>query len=302
MGPSGGTSRWRGKSRMLTGALVLLSGVAATGLLRQRLQEHFAETTRYEDLYYLPPPQWLKALSLGHRAALADLIWIRALLYFGEELRQEGAVRHVFRYGEAMVRLDPDFRRVYRWVAMAATYHTGQVSLEMTQRAARFVRRGAERFPDDGRLAWETGALLVYELAPWFEREGHEEAARRAREEGASFLATAARLGAGPPWLAMANATLFRRLGKMELAAAHLEEMLALTRDPSERERIAARLNAMRDALDVEARHRFLQQLRDVHRREYPWMPLDLYLLLGPRRIPTPGERHPAPSPRESGG
>ncbi len=276
--------------RFARGLVVLMAWVLlvlASGRLRGAAHGHFVRTSRYEDVYYLPPPEWLLVLSLGHRRALADLVWIRALLYFGEELRQKGAVRHVFRYGEAMVRLDPDFRRVYRWVAMAATYHTGEVSSEVTMRAARFVRRGAERFPDDGRLAWETGALLVYELAPWLEREGRVDAARRAREEGASFLASAARLGAGPPWLAMANATLLRRLGKMELAASHLEEMLALTRDPAERERIAARLETLRDSLRVEAQRRFLKALREAHQRDYPWMPLDLYLLVGPRRLPA---------------
>ncbi len=260
---------------------------------RRAAHGHFVATERYEDVYYLPPPRWLKVLSLGHDEALADLVWIRALIYFGTELKHRGAVRHVFRYGEAIVQLDPDFRRVYGWVGMAATYHAGGVTIEQARRAADFVRRGAERFPDDGRLAWEAGAMLVYELAPWLDQQGLHEEAQRAREQGAPFLAAAARLGAGPSWIALSNARLFAKLGRMELAAAHLEEMLALTDDPAERERIAARLATLRDAARVEALRQAVGQAEAARSKDYPWMPLDLYLLTGPRALLDPLRRLP---------
>ena len=283
-----GAGRGGSRARAVATLGLLLVALGVLGAARRAAQAHYAATERYEDVYYLPPPRWLKVLSLGYDEALADLVWIRALVYFGTELRHRGAVRHVFRYGEAIVSLDPDFRRVYRWVAMAATYHTGHVTLDQARRAAAFVRRGAERFPDDGQLAWETGAMLVYELAPWLDEQGRHEEARRAREQGAPFLATAARLGAGPPWIAMANARLFARLGRLELAAAHLAEMLALTDDPDERERIAARLDALRDAARVEALRRAIDQLDRRRQRDYPWLPLDLYLLVGPRALLDP--------------
>jgi len=106
-------------------------------------------TESYEDIYYLPPPGWLPVFSLGHRQALADLIWMRALIYFGEEMGERGAMRHVFDYGEAIIRLDPDFRRVYRWIGMAGIYRPNAVSEADTRRAMSFLERGVARFPED---------------------------------------------------------------------------------------------------------------------------------------------------------
>jgi hypothetical protein len=104
-------------------ALVMTLGVVAgVWSLRGRAMDRYLGTQTYEDIYYLPPPEWLGAMSLGHRHALADLIWLRALIYFGDEFANRGAVKHVFNYGESMLALDPDFRRVYRWVGVAGVY------------------------------------------------------------------------------------------------------------------------------------------------------------------------------------
>jgi hypothetical protein len=127
---------------------------------------HYLETQTYEDIYYLPPPEWLQVMSLGHRRALADLIWLRALIYFGDEFESGGAVKHVFNYGDSMLALDPDFRRVYRWVGVAAVYTPTGSPLEFIERSIDVLRRGAERFPNDGELAWDVAATITYELLP----------------------------------------------------------------------------------------------------------------------------------------
>src|SRR5262245_31773564 len=77
---------------------------------------------KYADSYYLPPPDWLPVLALHYDAALADLIWIRSLLYFGEELVHRGEVRYLYQHADAMIALDPKFRAVYHWIAVAALY------------------------------------------------------------------------------------------------------------------------------------------------------------------------------------
>jgi len=55
--------------------------------------DHYLSMQAYEDIYYLPPPKWLQVMSLGHRRAVADLIWLRALIYFGDEFVNRGAVK-----------------------------------------------------------------------------------------------------------------------------------------------------------------------------------------------------------------
>ncbi|MBW2507597.1 MAG: hypothetical protein JRE81_03105, partial [Deltaproteobacteria bacterium] len=75
---------------------LLLAALAGVWSLRGRAMDHYLETQAYEDIYYLPPPDWLQVMSLGYRRALADLIWLRALIYFGDEFENRGAVKHVF--------------------------------------------------------------------------------------------------------------------------------------------------------------------------------------------------------------
>jgi hypothetical protein len=251
-------------------------------------------TQTYEDIYYLPPPAWLPAFSLGHREALADLIWMRALVYFGEEFRERGEVRHVFDYGEAMLSLDPDFRRVYRWIGMAGIYRPNAVSEADTRRAMSFLERGVARFPDDGELAWDLGAAQMYELAPRLAPSPEKDALKLQATE---HMMTAARLGAGPAWLVLSNATQLQRLGEMEQAARHLEEMYSSVRDRDMRAQIATQIAAIRGRSEAEAFERANRQLDEAHRREYPYLPLGLYVLVRDPRPPRDLSSAPSTPP-----
>ena len=53
----------------------------------------FVQAQRYEDLYYLPPPAWLAVMSLGHREAFADVVWMKGLVYVGDEFREDGGMQ-----------------------------------------------------------------------------------------------------------------------------------------------------------------------------------------------------------------
>jgi len=245
--------------------------------LRQSAAAERDTTETYEDIYYLPPPAWLPVFSLGYREALADLIWMRALVYFGEEFRERGAGRHVFDYGEAILALDPDFRRVYRWIGMAGIYRPNAVSVADTRRAVGFLERGVARFPNDGELAWDLGATEMYELVPMLPAGPEKDALKL---QAATHMMTAARLGAGPAWLVLANATQLERLGKMEQAARHLEEMYGSVQDPDLRSQIATQIAAIRGRSEAEAFERANRQLDAAHRRDYPYLPLGLYVLV----------------------
>ncbi|MFW6067479.1 MAG: hypothetical protein ACOC97_04015 [Myxococcota bacterium] len=264
-------------------AVLLAAAVPGVRVLRARAMDHYLATQRYEDVYYLPPAEWLPVFSLGYDEALADLIWMRGLVYFGDELRHRGAVRHVFEYGDAIVTLDPQFKRVYRWASMAALYNPGtKLEPEEIERARAFLERGVQRFPDDGELAWEMGALLAYELAP---RVEDPEEKRRIKREAAPYLMTAAREGAGPAWLALSNASELERLGRNEQAVRHLQEMYALVSDEATREEIRARIARLKSQAHAEAVAREIDRLEARRREELPYVPLDFYLLVGPRPV-----------------
>ena len=70
---------------LLTLALTVFSLGGASHALRTHNHAAFRDAQTYEDLYYLPPTDWLRVFSFGWDEAAADLIWMRALVYFGDE-------------------------------------------------------------------------------------------------------------------------------------------------------------------------------------------------------------------------
>lgn len=264
--------------RVVVAIVLLVAALSGVWSLRTRSMEHFLGAQTYEDIYYLPPPNWLQVMSLGYRRALADLIWLRALVYFGDEFENRGAVKHVFDYGESMLALDPDFRRVYRWVGVAGVYTPTGSPPEFMGRALDVLRRGVERFPDDGELAWDAGATIIYELLPHLPKDDPEREALKL--EGNEHLMAAARLGAGPDWLVITNATSLRKLGEKEQELRHLEEMYALVRDPKVKKQIEIRLAQLRSEAYAEAFRRANEEFEERRREEFPYMAPTLYLFV----------------------
>ena len=253
---------------------------AAVERVRVRAQRHFTETQTYEDIYYLPSSGSLLIGSLGHREALADLLWMKALVYYGEELIHRGDVKHLYRYGDAMLALDPDFKRVYRWVASSALYRTGDITVSDAYAAVRYLEVAARRFPDDGELAWDLGANYAFELAPMLEDEEERAAAKR---KGLDFLEAASLRNAGPPWLALQTASQLNALGRSEQAIRHLEDAHAIASDPGIRQQIESQLSALRSEAYAEALRRTAQELEAARQRDFPYLDTSLYMLVGSR-------------------
>lgn len=262
----------------VAGALVVTRTVRLSAF---RLNE---EAKRYEDLYYLPNHAWLPVLSLGFRQALADLIWCRTLVYFGEELSQRGEVKFLFEYTDAILVLDPDFKAAYRWIGTAALYRARGATFESGLRAAKYLKLAVERWPDDGDMHWEYGSLLRFELAPIDKDPVHK---RNLLERAAPHLTEAARLGAGPPWLALSNATMFNKLGQAESAIRSLEEIYPTITDADTRKEVEQRIASLRSQTFAEVMSAANAQFEREHRSTYPYLSPALFLLVRPE-MPMP--------------
>jgi tetratricopeptide (TPR) repeat protein len=271
-------TRGRWKAAVLVAVALCLA--AAVRETRLRAFEQHRAGQHYEDIYYLPDAAWLPVMSLGFRDALADLIWCKSLVYFGEELGHRGRVRYVFAYTDAVLALDPDFRSAYRWIASAAIYRPMDVSLSDGLRAARYVERAAQRWPSDGELQWDYGSLLRFELAP-LERDKQKK--RALLEKAAPYLQAAARLGAGPPWLALNNAALLNKLGRTEQAIRQLEELHGTVQDDGVRRDIEHHLAKLRAETYVEALRTANETFERQRTTSYPYLSPGLFFLLGPR-------------------
>jgi tetratricopeptide (TPR) repeat protein len=232
----------------------------------------------YEDTYYLPRAEHLPLLSLGFQPALADLLWCKSLVYFGEEVIHRGIVHYLFQYTDAILALDPTLRSAYSWVPTAAMFRPGQVSREDGLHAASYLERAVKRWPDDGELRWDYGSLLQFELAP---RERDPARKRALLERAAPQLELAARMGAGPAWLALNSAELLNKLGRTEQAIRHLEELRATVSEPAVQSEIDRKLKALRTHSYLEAVDTAEQQFEEARLRSYPYLSSGLYLFVG---------------------
>ncbi len=264
---------------LAAGSLLIAFALAGALSLRPSAMRAFLAGESYEDIYYLPPPNWLRVFSLGHEEALADLIWMRALVYYGDELANRGDVAHVFDYGDAIVTLDPYLAAAYRWAGLGALYRTSTPTARDAERAVAFMLRGLRYFPEDANLLWEIGATLSYELPPLLDNRA---AKADARARGLPYLQAAARRGGGPPWLALNNISELARLGRTEQAIRHLEETYATVRDEDTREQLARALARLRSEAYAQAFAAAQADIDERRRRDAPYLSPTMYLLTAP--------------------
>jgi tetratricopeptide (TPR) repeat protein len=264
------------KKVLLLGCLAALAYAGRE--LRLRLFAQHQRAQRYEDVYYLPPANWLPVISAGFRAAGADLIWCRSMVYFGEELMQKGGVKYAFDYTDAVLALDEDFRSAYMWIATAALYRPTAVSVSDGLRAAGYLKRALARWPNDGELHWRYGSVLRFELAPLLPLGPEKE---RLIALATPHLAAAASLGAGPPWLALNSVSLLKRLGRTEEAIRHLEEVYGTVQDQPTKQRIEEELGRLRSHSFVEALKTANTEFEQQRKASYPYLSPGMFLLVG---------------------
>ena len=264
-------------SRLLPLILFVGSAAGAT-LLRADAAEHLRDTRVYDARSFVPDADALPALSLGYDRALADLLWMRALVYLGEEFQHRERAGAVFAYADALLALDPDFQKVYEWIGVVGTYRLGEASEEDYLETLRFLRQGVERFPDDPKMRWDVGATMVFDQ-PRAVRQDAELSAR-IEAEGLEHVEYAAAHGAAPPWV-MVTATAKRQaLGQTEQALTNLRQMVGIVDDPAVRQQLEQRIVTLEAQSAQLSRDAELEHLQRRHRATYPWVPLGLWILV----------------------
>ena len=117
----------------------------------------------HDRIFLLPRREVLRVMSLGHEMTVADLLWIRAVQFFGGnfstlnrpgyEYKGEG-IRKLF---YILQYLDPKFYRIYTFGNFVFTEGLGD-----PQEAIDFLRRGSEVFPQDWNLLFQAAFTAFY--------------------------------------------------------------------------------------------------------------------------------------------
>ena len=116
-------------------------------------------------MYVLPPPDQLKQLSLGHRAALADLLWTHVLVAQGLRVKERRRFETLVPLLEAIIELDPEFRRPYLLADALITFQASETPFEEVIKAREIMVRGTENRPYDAEIWLVLGQFVAF-IAP----------------------------------------------------------------------------------------------------------------------------------------
>ena len=231
-----------------------------------------------QDLVFLPRANVLRAMSLGHPEAMADLVFIRTITYFGTQLV---AATKDFGWLEAhldtVAALDPRFRTAYVFGGHAAMYNGKPITNHDVLLSSHFLAAGLKEFPDDWQLAFMLGCNYLFEMKT--DDAAQKEAWRRVGSEYIRRAALAGKSGA-PPWLPSLAATLMTKEGQLDAALRYLEEAYLTASDDRTRDEVGRLLAAKRKSA-----FEGLAQVRDTFvagwQKNFPYAPADFYVLAG---------------------
>src|SRR6478736_989601 len=216
----------------LSALIAIALAAIAIHTLRRPLNERFLTIKVQNDVFALPPPRQVVAMSLGYRSALADLIFAHVLVSTGIHVQEKRAFEFVGKYIETVNELDPKFAAPYRMADGLITLQAKAVGPEAYRQARRILERGMAELPYDQAL-WTTGGQFLAYLGPTAFTDQKE--IDDWRLAGGRILARACELVGSDenlPYQCVVAAGLLSKSGQAEASRQFLERMLQVNDDP----------------------------------------------------------------------
>jgi hypothetical protein len=147
---------------------MLLGGVVSwsSNLLERASESDAAQ----QELVYLPPSRFLRAVSLGYEHALADVIWFRAISHFGLHYRTDRVYPWLASLCDVVTDLDPRAEHAYRFGGVILPWEADRVDDGIA-----LLEKGTRNIPD----SWQLSYILGFSY--YFFRDDLAEASRALR-------------------------------------------------------------------------------------------------------------------------
>jgi hypothetical protein len=262
----------------VAGVLLLLTAVVVTQNLALSERARFPAA---DDTLYLPRASALRAISLGHTELVADLVFIRALIYVGAELSNKGAQRWLENYLDTITKLDPSWKTPYRWAGVATMYNGRAITEADVRLSSHFLELGVRQFPDDWELPFMLACNYLFEMHPADEAQRNEN-----RKIGGQWIQHAALVGGAPSWVPLLAATIMRQEGEDEAALRHLETVYVSTQDERTRNEVRNRLISLHARIDLEKEARERKAFEQAWHKTLRYASPDLFVAIGPAAPP----------------
>jgi hypothetical protein len=223
-------------SAALAAALFVLLGLQA---LSERSFERRWPRRRYEELLYLPSGRHLEVMALGFRSFYADVLWVKAIGYFGGHTLTDRQYPWFYHILDQTTTLDPQFRYPYVFGGIALA-----VAADRAEESVQILRKGMLHYPGDWHFPFYIGFDYFYFL--------------RDPERAAVYMRYAASLAGSPAYLPRLAASLTAESGRADAAILFLEQMAEGSRDESVRRDIQAKIADLRADRLPESLRQFL--------------------------------------------
>ncbi len=261
----------------LTSIVVALIGITGIGFVQPWLARSAYKLKQRDDVFLLPPPEQLRVLTLGHRAAVTDLLWAKLILEWGLHAQEKRAFPDAVRYIDGILALEPDFPTVYKFIDTLLVYNTIGGNADDARLARKYLERGTRERPYDPAMWLNYGQFIAF-LAPSFLTDPVE--IEKWRLDGAFAIAHAVELGSNAQYSLAASAIL-SKAGERKATIEHLHRTYAMTEDPEMREQVLLKLRSMQADADSEASITVVER---EWRARYWFLGREAALLIGPHR------------------
>ena len=271
----------------LLAVVVALGAAVVAYRARSAVMPAFEALKPTSDVYALPEPEQLAVVSLGYRAALADLIFAHVLVWHGLHFQEKRRFEFAAEYLDAVTTLDPKFRDPYYYGDTLIAVQTGKPTREDYIRARRLLEKGMRELPDDTEIWLSAGQFIAYVAAPWLEDPKERDAWRL---EGARRMARACELvgsNENIPYNCISAATVFSRSGERDALIRFLERILSVSDDETIRSYALAKLRQVMGEQDIEQIERRAQGLREAWKADLGYVSLTSSLIIGPQFEPA---------------
>lgn len=263
--------------------------LAATlaGQAQWRLLEMREQIPAEDSLLYLPPPDRLGPMSLGYREALADFIWLRAVIFAGT-MKNGQKIDWLHRYVSTINYLSPQFRRPYLWGGVVTIYNGRDIDRAMLDQSVAIFREGLERFPEDHELLFNLGMILYRDYQSEAKNASPEEL-KALKAEGAKLIRKAAAFGA-PPLIRRLAASLEAEGSEKALQAEFFKRQLLRADDEALKRLLRKKLRALMHERKIADIEKVRNQFSEAHQTQFPYATPALFAVL---ELPSQEEGSP---------
>lgn len=180
-----------------------------------------------ETFLYLPSGTFLKGAALGYDEVLGDLLWVKAVGYFGGHVGTDRNYTWLAHLLDVVTTLDPLYQYPYEFGGIVLAAEAGEVDESIA-----LLKKGMEKVSQDDPRYWYFPFFLAYDYM--YHKNDYLTAAH--------YLEQAAKFPQSPSYLPRLVARLYVNADFPEVAVTFLREMIRSTEKQALKDRLKERL------------------------------------------------------------